>query len=35
MGFTGIQRDTQRADVINYLHTLADKPVDLPKAAAK
>ena len=35
MGFTGIARDTQRADVINYLHTLADKPVDLPKAAAK
>jgi cytochrome c len=35
MGFTGIPRDTQRADVINYLHTLSDKPVDLPKAAAK
>jgi cytochrome c len=35
MGFTGIARATQRADVINYLHTLADKPVDLPKAAAK
>jgi cytochrome c len=35
MGFAGIARDTQRADVINYLHTLADKPVDLPKAAAK
>jgi cytochrome c len=35
MTFTGIPRDTQRADVINYLHTLADKPVDLPKAAAK
>jgi cytochrome c len=35
MGFTGITKDTQRADVINYLHTLADKPVDLPKAAAK
>ena len=35
MTFTGIARDTQRADVINYLHTLADKPVDLPKAAAK
>ena len=35
MGFTGMSRDTQRADVINYLHTLADKPVDLPKAAAK
>ena len=35
MGFAGITRDKQRADVINYLHTLADKPVDLPKAAAK
>jgi len=34
MTFTGLPRDTQRADVINYLHTLADKPVDLPKAAA-
>ncbi len=35
MTFTGIPRDQQRADVINYLHTLSDKPVDLPKAAAK
>ena len=35
MGYTGMTRDTQRADLINYLHTLADKPVDLPKAAAK
>jgi cytochrome c len=35
MGFAGLPRDNQRADVINYLHTLADKPVDLPKAAAK
>jgi cytochrome c len=35
MTFTGLPRDTQRADVIDYLHTLADKPVDLPKAAAK
>jgi len=34
MTFTGLPRDAQRADVINYLHTLADKPVDLPKAAA-
>ena len=23
----------QRADLINYLHTLADNPVPLPKAA--
>jgi cytochrome c len=35
MTFAGLSRDAQRADVINYLHTLADKPVDLPKAAAK
>jgi cytochrome c len=34
MTFVGLPRDGQRADVINYLHTLADKPVDLPKAAA-
>jgi cytochrome c len=35
MTFAGLPRDNQRADVVNYLHTLADKPVDLPKAAAK
>jgi len=35
MTFAGLPQDTKRADVINYLHTLADKPVDLPKAAAK
>ncbi len=35
MTYAGMPRDQQRADVINYLHTLADKPVDLPKAAAK
>jgi cytochrome c len=35
MGFTGFQRAPQRADVINFLHTLSDKPMDLPKAAAK
>lgn len=34
MTFTGLPRDAQRADVINYLHTLSDKPIDLPKAAA-
>jgi cytochrome c len=33
MGFAGIPRDTARADVIDYLHTLADNPVPLPKAA--
>jgi cytochrome c len=35
MSFAGLARDTQRADVIGYLRTLADSPVPLPKAAAK
>ena len=26
MGFAGIPKDSERADVIAYLHTLADKP---------
>src|SRR4051812_47585849 len=29
MGFAGLPKDSQRADVIAYLHTLADKPVPL------
>ena len=33
MGFAGIQKDSERADVIDYLHTLADNPVPLPTAA--
>ena len=33
MGFAGIQKDSERADVIDYLHTLADNPVPLPVAA--
>ncbi|MDQ2083762.1 cytochrome c family protein [Xanthobacteraceae bacterium Astr-EGSB] len=33
MSFAGIKRDNQRADLINYLHTLADNPGPLPKAA--
>ena len=33
MGFAGIQKDSERADVINYLRTLADSPVPLPTAA--
>jgi cytochrome c len=33
MGFAGIQRDNQRADVIAYLHTLSDNPVPLPTAS--
>ena len=32
MGFAGIQKDSERADVIAYLATLADKPVPLPTA---
>ncbi len=35
MTFAGLTRDSERADLINYLHTLADSPVPLPKAAAK
>ena len=33
MGFAGIQRDSERADVIAYLHTLSDNPVPLPTAS--
>jgi cytochrome c len=33
MSFAGMPRDTARADVIDYLRTLADNPVPLPKAA--
>ena len=33
MTFAGLPRDSQRADVIDFLHTLADNPVPLPKAA--
>jgi len=33
MGFAGIPKDSERADVISYLHTLADSPVPLPTAA--
>ncbi len=33
MGFAGIPKDSERADVIDYLHTLADNPVPLPTAA--
>ena len=33
MGFAGIQKDSERADVIDYLHTLAETPVPLPAAA--
>ena len=33
MGFAGIQKDSQRADVIDYLNSLADNPAPLPTAA--
>jgi cytochrome c len=33
MGFAGIPKDTERADLIDYLRTLAEKPVPLPTAA--
>ena len=33
MGFAGIPKDGERADVIDYLHTLADTPVPLPTAS--
>ena len=35
MAFAGLPRDSERADVINYLHTLADSPALLPTAASK
>lgn len=34
MTFAGLTRGQQRADVIDFLHTLADSPLPLPKAAA-
>ena len=33
MTFAGLPRGEQRADVIDYLHTLSDSPLPLPKAA--
>lgn len=33
MGFAGIQKDSERADVIAYLASLSDKPVPMPTAA--
>jgi cytochrome c len=35
MTFAGISNEQQRADVIDYLHTLADNPVPLPKPTAE
>jgi cytochrome c len=33
MGFAGIQKDSERADVIAYLASLSDPPVPLPTAS--
>ncbi|MBY0381907.1 MAG: cytochrome c family protein [Xanthobacteraceae bacterium] len=33
MGFAGISKDTERADVIAYLRTLSDNPVPMPTAS--
>jgi cytochrome c len=33
MGFAGVPRDSERADIITYLRTLADSPVPIPTAA--
>jgi cytochrome c len=33
MGFVGLPNDSERANVIDYLHTLSDNPVPLPTAA--
>ena len=35
MTFAGLSRGQQRADVIDFLHTLSDSPLPLPKAAEK
>ena len=33
MGFTGLPRGSERADVISYLNSKSDSPQPLPKAA--
>jgi cytochrome c len=35
MTFAGVKNDQQRADVIDYLHTLSENPVPLPKPGAQ
>ena len=35
MGFAGLPKDSERADVIAYLRTLSDNPIPLPTAASK
>ena len=34
MGFAGVKKDDERANLILYLHTMADSPVPLPAADA-
>jgi cytochrome c len=33
MGFAGIPKDGERADLLAYLNSLADQPAPLPTAA--
>jgi cytochrome c len=33
MGYAGVNRETQRADIIAYMNSMSDKPVPLPQAA--
>jgi cytochrome c len=35
MTFAGISNDQQRADIIDYLHTLSDNPLPLPQPTAE
>ena len=35
MSFAGISKDSERANVIAYMRSLADSPVPLPQAAGK
>ena len=34
MGFAGVKKDSERANLIAYLRTLSDNPVPLPEATA-
>jgi cytochrome c len=34
MGFAGVKKTQDRADLIAYLHTLSDNPAPLPEASA-
>ncbi len=35
MGFAGLSKDKDRADIIAYLRTLSDSPKPLPEAGAR